>query len=571
MSSSDAPKILFNDKRPDSLFKSSLYDPDLHGSDYVASGKVLGKEGSIVIDDVMKPVYGSYIPYVIERFDPVTFKSTLAPLKILLTSEGDNETKIISYGNDRFMLHYDDRVRPVCLVPDAKLIIFGNANVEYRLVRTNEEGQDEIISAYLDATEKFISDRIPLTPLGNTGAKACTDCHTLYTMQDGDVVHLEVFNSAGVLTARVELHTLRATILNDLASSSNPITNFDAECLQMLDSGEFFVYEKQDPEHIGITPYVEYADGTKEIVTVDKRSCFIYGLDDFIPSYPGYKQRLIIKYFLNFRQSAADSVNIGKHRFLVVEKDLVVVSNQSTFGMKLAVLPIWIPSQRKWSLRFFAYTDRRDAVYDVTGDVTWVSAEFDGIKFNQQQHLIFEVNLSAIYGNSYNATYRQALWLTVRDYTQYERYILKDSADDEYAYGVEASTARRPVMHYDATLEQYFVPTSVFGNKAAFLEAFYKWARPPFNANVETLPPTPTHFTVRSSTAQVILTTPIPVDEYNQVWNCILSGSADQLVGSNIIVEFLQKIGDTYQILYGVPVDVHLSKTGYNTELNPAP
>ena len=128
---------------------------------------------------------------------------------------------------------------------------------------------------------------------------------------------------------------------------------------------------------------------------------------------------------------------------------------------------------------------------------------------------------------------------------------------------------RRPVIHYDTTLQQYFIPTSVFANQEAFLECFYRFARPPYNTATDLAPTTPTHFTIRAiDDANVLITTPIPVEQYNQVWNIVRPGSAAQLVGGVVLVEFLNLVGTEYKILYGVPVQVYESRTGYNTETN---
>ena len=68
--------------------------------------------------------------------------------------------------------------------------------------------------------------------------------------------------------------------------------------------------------------------------------------------------------------------------------------------------------------------------------------------------------------------------------------------------------------------------------------------------------------------AQMICGGPIPAEQFSQSWSTI--GGVDNLVGSTVVVEFLRETTTTgvYEILYGVPVDVINSNTGYNTEEN---
>lgn len=573
MSRTDTAKqsfILFNDERPDSLFLKDLYDPDLHGSNIDESGKIRGQAGSLVIDgDSASDTYRAL--YYIEYVDPTTKKSYLKTPRIVVgTDTEDDATYIINYGNDKFLCYYDDRINPTKLAIDAKLIIFGATNVEYRLSKYNKDsGTKEIISIYLDSDEVIKGNRIPLTSVGGAlpNAKYCTNCHTLSYVEDGDVVTIEIFNNNGILSAEFDLLVKRAIILNDLASEANPIVNFDADCLQMR-GDEWYLYEKQDPSALNIRPYIEYYDGAKQYIVVDNIQCFLYGLEDFIPSFPGHKQKLLIKYFLNHREITTLKAADPRYPSVCVEKYLTVIDNNSEYGMKVSVVPVWNILDQLWNLKFFAYTERRDEIYDITSQVK-VDETFDGALFNVQQEVIFEFDTSVIFGLSNVAVYQQSIWLTLKMYKNFDRYIIKDTKNDEFAYGVETSVLRRPVLHYDTTLKQYFVPTSVFKNANAFIEAFYTIARPPFNPLVETKPLVPTHFTVRGhDNSTVVVANPIEISQYNQAWNIVRNGQPDQLVGGNVIVEFLQLVGDQYKILYGVPVDVHTSKTGYNTDKN---
>ncbi len=280
----DETIIVFGDKRPDSLFIEDIFDPDVP-----TSGSIKPHPGCLAVEK------GTGLLYYVYSVDPITFKSTLKSCRFISIEDLDGDgipddlnVKRLDYGNDRLMLYWDDRTNPIKLQIDSKLVVFGTPNIEYRLMRYNENKEQEIISLYLDSDEKFVGNRIPMAKAdGLVGAKSCTNCHTLYPMKDGDVVYLEVFNTIGMLAARFTLFTQRATLLNDLASDANPIMKFDATCLQMR-GDEWYIYEKQEPTSLGIAPYIEHADSSRQEIVVDNNKCVIYGLDDFIPSYPGY-------------------------------------------------------------------------------------------------------------------------------------------------------------------------------------------------------------------------------------------------------------------------------------------
>ena len=564
---SGTPVVLLGDTRPDSLFLDQMYDPDIHDTSELANGKIVPHEGSLVI------VRDTRQALVVMHVDETTYKATLMPVRIIVTNE-EEDTYVVSYGNERFLLLYDDRVNPTQLTIDSKLVIYGRANCEYRLIEELPDGKERVISTYLDADGKFVSDRIPMTEFGDgsTGAKQGTNCHTLFEMVDGNQVRMEVYNRNGILSATIILFTIRATIQNDLASSSNPIVGFTAECLQKRSDDEWYIYEDQDPDHLGITVTLHYANSVADTIGCDGNKCRIYGLDDYIPSYPGHRRRILIKYFLSNQESSTINTTSGQHRFLLIEKDLVVVSNATTYSMKLACVPSYDSYLARWSLRWFAYTELMDNVKDVTDLVSYDTySTFDPTKYNLFQRVQVSVALKDVFDTSAEGIYRQNTWILVRPGSQFDRFIIKDSEADSYVYGVEAPpTHRRPVIHYDTTLQQYFVPTSIFMNKEAVIESFYTKSRPMYNPNERTAPFVPTHFTVRNPvTGNVIVAAPIEIEQFDQAWNAVVSGQPNQFVGKTVIVEFLMEVAGQYQIIWGVPVDVHQSATGYNTVNNP--
>lgn len=567
------PLVIFKDRRPYSCFVDQIYDPDIDGpwEDSDTYPRVIPMEGAIAIDRHNTLGRGEGIPYYVVHVDEVTYKSTLSLLNWVVTTGDDGVTRVLSYGNDKFMLYFLKETKPTKLLVDEKLTLFSSAVVEYQLVRTLPTGKQEIISIYLDSDDKYRGERIPMTwtPEYPT-IKKCTNCHTLAEIADGEVVELRGYDNVGVLVIIVELMAKSGDLLNNLAAENDIIINLDAVCLQMTGS-DFYIYQRQDWHHLDITPRLEHADGTYEDLTIDDKTCFIYGLENFTPTFPGQVQDIYIKKFLGSKQFSPKAVLQRNQRYLTCVKRLIVLASATLDGIKVSVMPVWIAQLEKYAMRHIGYSDRRDRVFNLDPYVT-LRTTFFGNKYNEVQEYFFEIDLSEVFGTAATVPFRQNNWIVLKPYNQFQRYTVADTANLSKIYGVESSERRRPTIHYDKELEQYFIPTDRFRNVEAFLDAFYFAASPPFNAISELKAPTPTHFTIRAlDDLTTLITTPIPVESYNQLWNINRRGLPGLLVGSNVIVEFLIDAGDSYQILYGVPVDVFNSSTGYNTSTNDIP
>ncbi len=104
--------LLFSEEGPDIYRLADAYDPDIHGLDPVASGKKIPAIGSFIVDGE------SY--RIVTAVDANTYKYTAVPPKIVQTMGDDGE--IVSYGNDKYMLYYDDRVSPIKLIIDSSTV-----------------------------------------------------------------------------------------------------------------------------------------------------------------------------------------------------------------------------------------------------------------------------------------------------------------------------------------------------------------------------------------------------------------------------------------------------------------
>ena len=551
---------LFGRKNPDVFLKETIYDPDRDGKWYPNSPKMIPHPGSLALSQIGP---SKFQVEMVHYVDEVTHKVTYADIGWVIDPTDDKDiTRIVSYANDRYMLYYDDRTKPTKLWIDAKLPIMGNENILYRLVHTDDKGHKEVISLYIDSNDTIKGQNAPLVSVdGLVGVKLCTNCHTLSKCVDGDTVKLEIFNTLGAQTAEITLIVKRAGLINDLNMQNNPIVAFNATSAQMMGE-DFYLYQRQDPHHLGILPYIVYHDGTRENLDIDNQSCFIYGMDDLVPSFPGRRQKILIKVFLNRRQVSPIAVEDEKHRYLAVEKNIIILPDTSTYGVKLSPVLVWNSAQFAYNFNLFLYSDRKDRSTDVTQFVS--VKNFDGGLFYTEQKVTFEIDLKNVFGNLNSTIYRQIVYVRLYPHTDFMKYIFKESENAPVAYGVQSSNWNRPVIYYDNSIEKYFISTSIFPTKEDFLQVFYENSSP-LVSEVDTLDPTlPTHFTIRNPyDGNVLISSPVPVEQYHQAWNVLTSLDTDVLVNDQVIVEFLQYNNGVYSILYGAPVDVYVSKSPY--------
>lgn len=540
--------IIYNNRKPDAYAFEDIFDP---------SNPTSGKYFPSVYSLVIKTDGSLY--YVASR-DETTFTTTLKPCSFITTDDSTN-VNIVSYGNDKFCVYQDIRTDPHKLVVDAKFLVYGNNLVEYALYRTTEDGNEECISMYFGSDGEFFSNRIPVASISEEYPtyKYATNCHTTFDLTEGDPLTLRVFNNLGNVAAELTVFVRNATWLNDLESQSNPIVSLNMTANQ-VQGDDFYLYAKQDASHLNVQPYLIFADGSKTNISVDNLQCFLYGLEDFSPSYPGKNQKLICKYFLNYKETAVGSTSLNNKRFLTCEKNLLVLSNHDEYTVKLSCIPLWDNNKASYYLRWFAYTDVRDAVHDVT-DLVTISADtpFDGTvtKFATEQHLVLNYNLQSIFDSDNEINGTQDIYITLHPSTEYVRYTYRSDDDDEaHVFGADGSIVRRPIICHDTENGTYFIPTSVFMNLDAFLESFYLQADPPYDPKSETVAPTPTHFVVRDSlNGSQLIGGPIPIESYGQEWPTIIG--TPSLTGNTVLVEFVSEVTSTgYSLLFGVPVDV---------------
>jgi hypothetical protein len=546
--------ILFTDENPDFYVLSQIYDPDTN-----PGGMIIPRPNSIVLD----PDEDNLLQKVV-AVDEATKKVSYEPVKTsLLMPDVDSTTEedgasIVYYGNSRFYLFYDTREVPTKLTIDKKLIILGNDAETYSVMKKDSNGDMVPISLYYDENNVYQGQFIPLIEVpGQTNVKSCPSCHTSMLIGDDEVYYIHVFDYAGTLTSVIKVYGRKALVNNTLGDNEI-IEGFDVDATQ--ESGDdFYLYPEQDVDSLMMVAKLVYNTGREISAPIDGNICYQYGLENFIPSYPGQTAKVLTKYFLGeFQQAFGNFIGSSNGvRFLLNTKTIRVLTPDDTdYLFKISVIPYYVSSQSKYMLMFMLY-EIGSTPKIVTSNIT-LANDFDGISMGVDQLLEMSFDLKDIHPSLENPRIvHQNMLIKIAPYNMYERYILRDPGDNENVFGTDSPITPRPVIYYDSNIQKYFIPTSRFNNKNLVLEAFYYRAKPLFDTNLSAVPVEPTHFTIRDVlTGNELLTSPISLDDYTQSW--AISGlPPESLTNRNCIVEFLKESGGAFDYLYGTPVDVY--------------
>ncbi len=554
------PTVLFTSDSPSFYLISQIYDPLTN-----PTGSIIPRPGSLVIDinnnGLLQRVLSVDENTLVVTYGPV-YTQILAPPPITPDSDDDNILSIVDYGNSRFYLFYDKAENPTKLNVDKKVIILGNDAELFEIVRYDSTIQQYVpVSLYYDTDGIYRGTKIPLVEVATTNlAKVPTNCHTSLDINDEEVYYMIIYDYAGTQCGSIKLYAKRA-LVNNVLEDDLLIVDFTVTASQ-IDDGKLYLYPDQDPDSLVISPRIVYNDGTSRLIPIDNAICHLYGLEGFTASYPGQQIDLMVKYFLApIQQAACDELEVaGSVRSLI--KDLVLTvrdpgTNEYTF--KLLVVPRYLPTQYMYTLMFYMYSLNDNTVRNVTPYVT-VSPAFDGRFMGGDQIVTLSLRVRDIFPDAMSDyVYQQPLVIKLAPYDYYERYIFRDSLGDTYGiYGVDSPILSRPVIYYDESISQYFIPTSKFGTVNLMLEAFYYRARPIYDSSWLTEPVEPTHFTIRDAvTGITLLSAPIALDGYEQAFGLIGVSESNHLLGVNCIVEFLRYQNNQFTVLYGAPVDVY--------------
>lgn len=549
------PVALLRVQMPDVFLRESIYDPTWDNPAYntYQGQRIVPAVGSLVKDPDGTALW-------VVAVDPTTLYPSYDAVTI--GEQNDNVLSMINWGNSDLRLFVDHRKAPYPVTPDTKCIFIGKSPQTYTLSRYPGTPQETLISQYFSSTGGLVSSFVPMKPLDATNTSwYLPKANISQRLDNNEEIKVRVYDESGMEVYSAILHAKESTVINESVMYAPSITGITVTGNQQLSDGTFFLLENQDFASLGIKVNLLYEDGSTQQVQIDGQKCILYGQSDFIASFAGLAQNLLIKYFRSQNESISPLLADATGNMISVQIKVKVLPNTLGTTVKIMPMPSYNAALARYMMRYYMYFGDGRSFVDVTTLVTTGNKTLvtDSSQFGITQTVTLSVDMSQVDPANYGSVtiYQQTMVIQFGPPAQVVKWFIRDAATSTYVYGLDAGPSRRPSLRYDASKVQYFIPSFIFSNQAAFLNSFYQSASPPYDPQVEQIPQTPTHFVVRDmATGNMLVTEPIPVSSYQLPFN-ILGDSTGQYVGSTIVFEFLNVLNiANRRVLFGVPVDV---------------
>ena len=535
--------------------REQIYDPTNTTAAYLSYA---GKRIVPLVGSIVKNTDGT--PLWVSAIDNVTYTPTY--MNFIVDSTTINGVSFYNTDNARFTVYYDTRTSPYVATPDGKLIPEGLSPRSYRMVRYPGTVNETVISQYYDTTGNLVSSTIPLVKISNElNLWYLQSCRISVELVENEEIRFDIIDETGAVVRTALAYAAKSSIVNDAQIYRPAITSMVVSGNQMLPDGSCFLFQNQNVDSLHLTITLTYADGTTANIVVGKNNSYLYGVTDLLPAYPGLKADLTVRYVLGSNENVNPGLAGLSNGSIYAVVPVTVIPTDLTVPLKLSLVPVWNTGSNRYNLKYVMYVTGAQTAIDVSAFVSISSGAVDPTpaSFGLGQSWTVQLDLSKVLPNQYTATaiYAQNFYVVFGPNVNTVKWTIQDSKVSVYSYGQDTVNSRRPTLLWDATLQQYFISSGVFGNEAAFLESFYFQGSPPFDPKASATPLAPTHFVIRDpfSLVQKVLT-PIPVENYNSAIS-IVNDTAGNYVGGTVVVEFLYSTDSLiFSTLYGVPVDV---------------
>ena len=615
--------ILFGNKSAGIYRLSDIFDPDVHGADPQAAGKIVPALYSQVVDDINGRK--NKLLTVI-NVHPVTFKSTL----IYSSVPYSDDSRLITYTNNIHKLYYIGSEGK--LIIDNRLAFFGDTAVKFQLVKENQDGTETVLSKYDEplSSNPSVVDTIDLVVSSVNEYRTFGYCYTDLSVEVGTNVELKIYDANDEVVAQVTLLVIEAYGI--LESLHNPVIGLRVEANQMVNE-DIVLYSGETTDILNFNYYLQYADGSESLVSNSESTCHVYGLTEVESSAVGANFTILFKAYL-----PSQDYNVN---YVSEIMNLTILDSPANRISKISLIPIFNKVTRKWEFKQLTYFADRTTMPDM--DDVNASAKFDTMS---------EVVISQSYENPFsNSTmYRQTVFYRLNSFKEFKfnnlTFMLQGNytgnhrtwvdSDNEYIIRVAqtinrwelANISTGTVVNYSATFSgdsnpwdmdliwynsngsvnstidimnyidnsntsvnweiasrnfitsgdvviygknnyPYIRPKIYYGSlgvttdtyyisanrytESLFLNNFYFNALPPLR-DLETVPPTPTHFHIKSTNNVVLTSSKVSIED--SLFNALPITGTPVSAGDIVIVEFYQRVDSIDYILYGVPVEI---------------
>lgn len=313
--------------------------------------------------------------------------------------------------SEGYRIYVNNKVTPHPCFIDNRVIIPGSGNSYIKIFKGFDvTDNSHVVSGVFNSAKRMVSENIPLENVviphypANT-YKVATPAHLTETLEDGEVVTVVVYTSAGSMSLRFTLLVVNTEFVRNIDASKKHITDISLVTPYISDSDDLVVeiplsMTTNSASFIG---KVTYSDGSSTTYPVDNDKFSLHGFDTYVASRVGDILPVVLRYALSNTENAnlVNTVN-GKH-FVNKQYSIKTVESDSRYSIKLFVLPVWDNPTLRWKLQYWLYSLSRDTVIDVTRHVepSVNSTPFIGNLFGTAQRLVVSFNMDKL-GPSYS-------------------------------------------------------------------------------------------------------------------------------------------------------------------------
>lgn len=313
--------------------------------------------------------------------------------------------------SEGYRIYVNNKVTPHPCFIDNRVIIPGSGNSYIKIFKGFDvTDNSHVVSGVFNSAKRMVSENIPLENVviphypANT-YKVATPAHLTETLEDGEVVTVVVYTSAGSMSLRFTLLVVNTEFVRNIDASKKHITDISLVTPYISDSDDLVVeiplsMTTNSASFIG---KVTYSDGSSTTYPVDNDKFSLHGFDTYAASRVGDILPVVLRYALSNTENAnlVNTVN-GKH-FVNKQYSIKTVESDSRYSIKLFALPVWDTPTLRWKLQYWLYSLSRDTVIDVTRHVepSVNSTPFIGNLFGTAQRLVVSFNMDKL-GPSYS-------------------------------------------------------------------------------------------------------------------------------------------------------------------------
>ncbi len=461
--------------------------------------------------------------YTVAAIDATTLMPTLNPINPLAQNQQFSTADLImGVGpggiSDTFRVYLNQAVMPYTLTVDARLHTYSSEAVTFTIYRgTDLAGSSIPISQVYDASNQLIGTSVPLTLATDQGdvqtVKAFPTCYTTQSIPDGEKLVLITYSAAGHQVSKVELLVENTQFVPLANSGVKYITNISLESpfLSPSDQNTLAFPVNVNLSGLSLMGVVSYSDGSSTRLPVNNTRFSLRGLDNFVSTYAGQQFDLVLDYKLSVGEIAlgVQTTPAGSITRLYAG---ITTNYEGMYSPKLYGFPVWQDSVNGYRLEWWLYDMDRQLSTLVTPyvRVNNNSPAFNPLGYGYNQALSVSINMQDVNSSDLALIHVQTINIILRQpgTARTTNWAIGFEPNQQILFGENNFAKMTLVNQNQMTLDITCGETTL----ANWLNRMYTLVDPLYDPTSETAPPTPTYFSVCTTSWEVAY----PITQWNQ-------------------------------------------------------